>query len=361
MSVSKALVTTLCIVMVSMPLVSEAKSKKSASLEEMWKVIQQQQQQIATLQEKLETQASSSPQQKPVAKADTDSKSTRIESKGPEAVASADSKSTTTATVKSSKSDVERKTDILASEVEKLKSKLYIPDKREYKVEANIGAPQVAYRETIRKTIDDAEGKFVKQSGGRGQYGHVYLELSPLVHTEDSDKTKTFEFENAIVGGAIPKEYIAPVEAGVKEALQNGVIAGYPVVDLHCKLYDGSYHEVDSSALAFEIASRAAFREAMQKGGAVLLEPIMKVEVVTPEDYTGSVIGDLTGRRGQIQGQDMRGNAIVINAMVPLANMFGYVNTLRSFSQGRANFTMQFDHYEQVPQAIAAEVQAKYA
>ena len=168
-------------------------------------------------------------------------------------------------------------------------------------------------------------------------------------------------FESKIVGGAVPKEYIPGVEKGLESVLDTGVLAGFPVVDVKVTLIDGEYHDVDSSALAFEIASRAAFREALQKGGSVLLEPIMKVEVVTPEDYIGSVIGDLNSRRGQIQGQDMRGNANVINAMVPLANMFGYVNNLRSMSQGRATFTMQFDHYEEVPANVSAEVQKKFA
>ena len=226
--------------------------------------------------------------------------------------------------------------------------------RRTYKVDANIGAPQVAYRETLtRKTEIDYTHK--KQTGGTGQFARVKIVAEP------NEAGKGYQFESKIVGGAVPKEYIPGVEKGLDSVMNSGPLAGFPVVDVKVQLIDGAYHDVDSSALAFEIASRAAFREAMQKGGAVLLEPIMKVEVVTPEDYTGSVIGDLTGRRGQIQGQDMRGNAIVINAMVPLANMFGYVNTLRSFSQGRANFTMQFDHYEQVPSAIAAEVQAKYA
>jgi len=170
-----------------------------------------------------------------------------------------------------------------------------------------------------------------------------------------------FAFDNKIVGGVVPKEYIPGVEKGLESVLGAGVLAGFPVVDLKVTLIDGAYHDVDSSALAFEIAGRAALREALQKGGSVLLEPIMKVEVVTPEEYTGSVIGDLNSRRGQIQGQDMRGNANVISAMVPLANMFGYVNTLRSQTQGRATFTMQFDHYEQVPSNVAQEVQAKYA
>jgi elongation factor G len=226
--------------------------------------------------------------------------------------------------------------------------------KRTYKVDANIGAPQVAYREKISKpaTVDYTHKK---QSGGSGQFARVKIELEP------NEPGKGFEFENEIVGGAVPKEYIPGVEKGLESVLGAGVLAGFPVVDLKVRLVDGAFHEVDSSALAFEIASRAALREGLQKGGSVLLEPIMKVEVVTPEDYTGSVIGDLNSRRGQIQGQDMRGNANVINAMVPLANMFGYVNNLRSFSQGRATFTMQFDHYEQVPNNVAQEVQAKYA
>lgn len=226
--------------------------------------------------------------------------------------------------------------------------------KRTYKVDANIGQPQVAYRETItRKTEVDYTHK--KQTGGTGQFARVKFTVEP------NEVGKGFLFESAIVGGAVPKEYIPGVQKGLESVMGSGVLAGFPVVDVKVTLTDGAYHEVDSSALAFEIASRAAFREALQKGGPVLLEPIMKVEVVTPEDYTGSVIGDLNSRRGQIQGQDMRGNANVVNAMVPLANMFGYVNTLRSFSQGRATFTMQFDHYEQVPSNVAQEVQAKYA
>jgi elongation factor G len=226
--------------------------------------------------------------------------------------------------------------------------------RRTYKVDANIGAPQVAYRETIPKKYE-IDYTHKKQTGGTGQFARVKFIVQP------NEVGKGYEFESKIVGGAVPKEYIPGVEKGLNSVMNSGPIAGFPVVDVKVELIDGAYHDVDSSALAFEIASRAAFREALQKGGAILLEPIMKVECVTPEDYTGSVIGDLTGRRGQVQGQDMRGNAIVINAMVPLANMFGYVNTLRSMSQGRATFTMQFDHYEQVPSAIAAEVQAKYA
>ena len=226
--------------------------------------------------------------------------------------------------------------------------------KRTYKVDANIGAPQVAYREKItRQTTVDYTHK--KQTGGSGQYARVKIVAEP------GAPGSGFEFENEVVGGSVPKEYIPGVEKGLESVLGSGVLAGFPVVDLKVTLIDGAYHDVDSSALAFEIASRAAVREALQKGGPVLLEPIMKVEVVTPEDYTGGVIGDLNSRRGQIQGQDMRGNANVISAMVPLANMFGYVNTLRSMSQGRATFTMQFDHYERVPQNVAEEVQAKYA
>ncbi len=226
--------------------------------------------------------------------------------------------------------------------------------RRTYKVDANIGAPQVAYREKITKpvTIDYTHKK---QTGGTGQFARVKFVVEP------GEPGSGFAFESKIIGGSVPKEYIPGVEKGLESVLGGGVLAGFPVVDLKVQLIDGAYHEVDSSALAFEIASRAGLREALQKGGSVLLEPIMKVEVVTPEDYTGSVIGDLNSRRGQIQGQDMRGNANVISAMVPLANMFGYVNTLRSMSQGRATFTMQFDHYEQVPSNVAQEVQAKFA
>ena len=226
--------------------------------------------------------------------------------------------------------------------------------KREFKVEATVGAPQVAYRETItRKQEVDYTHK--KQTGGTGQFARVKLLLEP------QEQGAGFVFESKIVGGTVPKEYVPGVEKGVKSVLENGVLAGFPMLDLKVSLIDGAYHEVDSSALAFEIASRAAFREAAQKAGPKLLEPIMKVEVVSPEDYVGGVIGDLTSRRGQILGQEMRGNATVINSMVPLANMFGYVNTLRSMSQGRAQFTMQFDHYAQVPQNVAEEVQAKFA
>ena len=227
--------------------------------------------------------------------------------------------------------------------------------KRTYKVDANIGAPQVAYREKLTRPAT-VTYTHKKQTGGSGQYAEVKIVAEPLPPGGEN-----FVFENEIVGGAVPKEYVPGVEKGLELVLGSGVLAGFPVVDLKVSLIDGKFHEVDSSALAFEIAARMALREALQKGGAVLLEPVMKVEVVTPEDYTGSVIGDLNSRRGQIQGQDMRGNANVITAMVPLANMFSYVNNLRSMSQGRATFTMQFDHYAEVPKAIAEEVQAKFA
>jgi elongation factor G len=226
--------------------------------------------------------------------------------------------------------------------------------KRTYKVDANIGAPQVAFRERITQKAE-VDYTHKKQTGGTGQFARVKLVVEP------NEPGAGFAFESKIVGGNVPKEYIPGVEKGLNSVLGAGVVAGFPVVDVKVQLVDGAYHEVDSSALAFEIASRAAFREALQKGRSVLLEPIMKVEVVTPEDYTGSVIGDLNSRRGQIQGQDMRGNANVVNAMVPLMNMFGYVNNLRSMSQGRATFTMQFDHYAEAPSNVSAEVQKKFA
>jgi elongation factor G len=226
--------------------------------------------------------------------------------------------------------------------------------KRTYKVDANIGQPQVAYRERLTKRTE-IDYVHKKQTGGSGQFAKIKIAYEP------NEPGKGNEFESKIVGGNVPKEYIPGVEKGIASVMGSGVLAGFPVVDLRATLIDGAYHDVDSSVLAFEIAARAATREALQKGGSVLLEPIMKVEVVTPEEYTGSVIGDLNSRRGHIQGQDVRGNANVINAMVPLANMFGYVNQLRSFSQGRAVFTMQFDHYEQVPANEAAKVQAKFA
>ena len=226
--------------------------------------------------------------------------------------------------------------------------------RRTYMVDANIGQPQVAYREKLTKRTE-IDYTHKKQTGGTGQFARVKFVVEP------NEPGKGFEFSSKIIGGTVPKEYIPGVEKGLNSVLGAGILAGFPVVDIKVELIDGAYHDVDSSALAFEIASRAALREALQKGGSVLLEPVMKVEVVSPEEYTGSVIGDLNSRRGQIQGQDMRGNANVINAMVPLANMFGYVNQLRSFSQGRANFTMQFDHYEEVPRGEAEKVVAKYA
>jgi elongation factor G len=226
--------------------------------------------------------------------------------------------------------------------------------KRTHKVEVNVGAPQVAYRETItRRTEVDYTHK--KQTGGTGQYARVKLVVEP------NEKGKGFEFDNEIVGGVVPKEFIPGVEKGLNSVMTSGTIIGFPVVDVKVALIDGAYHEVDSSTIAFEIAARTALREALQKSAPVLLEPIMKVEVVTPEEYLGSVIGDLNSRRGQIAGTDSRGNAQVVSAMVPLANMFGYVNNLRSMSQGRAAYTMQFDHYAEVPRNVADEVVAKYA
>ena len=226
--------------------------------------------------------------------------------------------------------------------------------RRTYKVDANIGAPQVAYRERLTKRVEK-NYTHKKQTGGTGQFAKVVIIFEP------NEAGKGNVFESKIVGGAVPKEYIPGVEKGINSVMGSGILAGFPVVDVKATLIDGGFHDVDSSVLAFEIASRAAFREALREGGSVLLEPIMKVEVTTPEDYTGFVMGDLLSRRGQVQGQDMRGNAAVINAMVPLANMFGYVNQLRSGTQGRANYTMQFDHYEQVPASEAAKVTAKYA
>jgi elongation factor G len=226
--------------------------------------------------------------------------------------------------------------------------------KRTYGVEANTGAPQVAYRETLARPAD-IDYTHKKQTGGTGQFARVKLKLEP------NEIGKGNEFASAIVGGAVPKEYIPGVQKGLEAARDNGVIAGFPVIDFKASLIDGAYHDVDSSVLAFEIAARAAFREGMPKAAPKLLEPLMEVEVVTPEEYMGDIIGDLNSRRGQIQGMDSRGNARVIQAQVPLANMFGYVNTLRSMSQGRAQFTMHFDHYAQVPQAVADEVRAKLA
>jgi len=226
--------------------------------------------------------------------------------------------------------------------------------KREFKVEANIGAPQVAYRETISHEIEHVY-THKKQSGGAGQFAEVKLIISPVAPGEG------YSFESRIVGGAVPKEYVPGVEKGIRSVMDSGPLAGFPVIDFKVALVDGKFHDVDSSVLAFEIAARMGMREGLRKAGVRLLEPIMKVEVVTPEDYTGGIIGDLTSRRGQVTGQESRGNAIAIHAMVPLANMFGYINTLRSMSSGRAQFTMQFDHYDPVPQNISEEIQAKFA
>ncbi len=226
--------------------------------------------------------------------------------------------------------------------------------KREFRVEANIGAPQVAYRETISQEVEHTY-THKKQSGGAGQFAEVKLVITPTKSGEG------YSFESRIVGGAVPKEYVPGVEKGIQSVMDSGPLAGFPVIDFKAALVDGKFHDVDSSVLAFEIAARMGMREGLRKAGAKLLEPIMKVEVVTPEEYTGGVIGDLTSRRGQVSGQAPRGNAIAIDAFVPLANMFGYINNLRSMSSGRAQFTMQFDHYEAVPQNISEEIQAKYA
>lgn len=223
---------------------------------------------------------------------------------------------------------------------------------REFKVSANIGKPQVAYKETIR-TMSKAEGKFIKQTGGRGQYGHVFVEVEPL------ERGGGIQFVNAIVGGVIPKEYIPAVEKGIREAADRGILAGYPVIDIKVKLYDGSYHEVDSSEMAFKIAGSLGFREAAKKAKPVLIEPIMSVEVVTPEEVMGDVIGDINSRRGKVQNIEIRGNAQVIKALAPLSEMFGYATDLRSITQGRATYTMQFSHYEEVPKGVSEEIVAK--
>ena len=225
--------------------------------------------------------------------------------------------------------------------------------KREFKVEANVGRPQVAYRETVRKRVEDVEGKFIRQTGGRGQYGHVVINLEPGAHGTG------FVFEDKVVGGSIPREYIGPVEQGVKEALENGVLAGYPMVDVKVELVDGSYHDVDSSEMAFKIAGSMAVKEAARRAGPVLLEPIMDVEVVTPAEYMGEVMGDLSSRRGKIGGMTERAGAHIVAASVPLSEMFGYSTTLRSMSQGRAVYTMQFSHYQEVPKSKAEEIVSK--
>jgi elongation factor G len=226
--------------------------------------------------------------------------------------------------------------------------------KREFKVEANVGRPQVAYRETIRKSVE-AEGKFVRQSGGRGQYGHVHIRLEPLEPGGD------YEFVNEIVGGVVPREYINSVDKGIQEQVANGVIAGFPMVDVKATLFDGSYHEVDSSEMAFKVAGSMAFKNAAVKADPVLLEPLMKVEVVTPEDYMGDVMGDLNRRRGIVQGMDDSPAGKVINAHVPLSEMFGYATDLRSQTQGRATYTMEFDHYAEAPASVSEEIIKKTA
>jgi len=220
---------------------------------------------------------------------------------------------------------------------------------REMKVEANIGKPKVAYRETIKDSAQ-AEGKYIRQSGGRGQYGHVWLKIEP------QERGSEFEFVNEIKGGAVPQEYIKPTQKGVEEAIAKGVIAGYPVVDVKVTLYDGSYHEVDSSESAFKIAGSLAFQDAFKKSDPVLLEPIMKVETVTPEQFMGDVVGDLSSKRGQIENMGERGQTKVVSALVPLSSMFGYATQLRSMTQGRGNYTMEFDHYQEIPKNVAEEI-----
>ncbi len=221
--------------------------------------------------------------------------------------------------------------------------------KREFKVEANVGAPQVSYRETFRKSAQ-VEGKFARQSGGRGQYGHVWIEFSP------NEEGKGFEFENGIVGGVVPREYIPAVQAGLEDALQRGVLAGYPLVDVKARLFDGSYHDVDSSEMAFKVAASLALKNAASKCDPAILEPVMRVEVVMPEEYLGDIMGQITARRGRVEGMEARGNAQVVKAMVPLSEMFGYATSLRSSTQGRGVFTMTFDHYEEVPKSISEEI-----
>jgi elongation factor G len=225
--------------------------------------------------------------------------------------------------------------------------------KREFKVEANVGRPQVAFRETITRKVERVEGKFVRQSGGKGQYGHVVINLEP------TKAGSGFVFEDLIVGGVVPREFIRPIETGIKEALETGVLAGYPVVDVKVELIDGSYHDVDSSEAAFKIAGSMAFKEAARRAGPVLLEPVMEVEVVAPSEYLGDVIGDLSSRRGKIGGMAQRGEAQVVTAQVPLAEMFGYSTVLRSLSQGRAVYSMQFNHYEEVPKSVAEAIISK--
>ncbi|MBS4201541.1 elongation factor G [Bacillus sp. FJAT-49732] len=221
--------------------------------------------------------------------------------------------------------------------------------RREFKVEANVGAPQVSYRETFRSTAE-VEGKFVRQSGGRGQFGHVWIEFSP------NEEGKGFEFVNGIVGGVVPREYVPAVQAGLEDSMANGVLAGYPLIDVKARLFDGSYHDVDSSEMAFKIAASMALKNAVKKCNPVLLEPLMKVEVVIPEEYLGDIMGDITSRRGRVEGMEARGNAQVVKAFVPLAEMFGYATSLRSNTQGRGTYSMFFDHYEEVPKSISEEI-----
>jgi elongation factor G len=221
--------------------------------------------------------------------------------------------------------------------------------RREFKVDANVGAPQVSYRETFRAGTQ-AEGKFVRQSGGKGQYGHVWIEFTP------NEEGAGFEFENAIVGGVVPREYIPAVEKGLEESMENGVLAGYPLVDIKAKLYDGSYHDVDSNETAFRVAASMALRAAAKKAQPAILEPMMKVTITVPEDYLGDVMGHVTARRGRVEGMEAHGNSQIVNAMVPLSEMFGYATTLRSSTQGRGTFMMVFDHYEDVPKSIQEEI-----
>jgi elongation factor G len=222
---------------------------------------------------------------------------------------------------------------------------------REFKVGVNVGQPRVAYRETITRAVNKVEGRFVRQSGGRGQFGHVVLDVEPL------EPGSGFVFENGIIGGSIPREFIGPAEAGIKEALQSGILAGYPVVDIKARLIDGSFHEVDSSEMAFKIAGSMAIKDAVQRGAPVLLEPVMGIEVVAPDDYTGDVIGNLSANRGMIEGMELRSDGLqTVRALVPLATMFGYATRLRSMTQGRGTFTMEFHHYAPVSESVAQEI-----
>jgi elongation factor G len=234
---------------------------------------------------------------------------------------------------------------------------------REFKVEANVGRPQVAYREMVKKKVEKVDMKYARQTGGRGQYGHVVIDVEPItaaLRAElELDGDVHYLFDNKVIGGVIPKEYIGSIDAGIKEALESGVLAGYPMVDVRVALVDGSYHDVDSSEMAFKIAGSMAIKEAARKAGVQLLEPVMDVEVVTPDDYMGDVMGDLSGRRGLIQGSEPRGNATVVRARVPLSEMFGYATDVRSMTQGRASYTMQFGSYEPAPSSVQEEIVAK--